>query len=118
MREFVIGTDIGKDEVEDALEFCSVNGVSLVETIANGKKVYRLSGQVSDEEKAASCRLFRNALLAKTDFTQCVDSPFSNEERKQYAVYRDYLRNITEDEKFPNIYPKDFETFMKDCANG
>lgn len=118
MREFVIGTDISKDEIEDALEFCSLNDVSLVETIANGKKVYRLSAQVSDEEKAASCRLFRNALLAKYDFTQCADSPFSDEERKHYADYRNYLRNITEDEAFPNIYPMDFETFMKGKVNG
>lgn len=118
MREFVIGMDIGKDEIEEALEFCFFNGVSLVETIANGKKVYRLSAQVSDEEKAASCRLFRNVLLAKYDFTQCADSPFSDEERKQYAEYRDYLRNITEDEAFPSIYPIDFETFMKGNTNG
>lgn len=118
MREFVIGTDISKDEIEDALKFCSLNGVSLVETVANGKRVYRLSSQVSDEERATSCRLFRNVLLAKYDFTQCADSPFSDEERKQYAAYRDYLRNITEAEAFPSIYPKDFETFMKGAENG
>lgn len=45
----------------------------------------------------------RNALLSKTDFTQCADSPV---DKKAWAVYRSALRNITQQQDpFSIVWP-------------
>ncbi|WP_125782832.1 tail fiber assembly protein [Pseudoalteromonas rubra] len=39
-------------------------------------------------------RIARNALLAKTDWTQMPDAPLSTEQREAYAIYRQALRDV------------------------
>lgn len=50
------------------------------------------------EEEA---RVKRNKLLAETDWTQTLDAPISAECREAFRVYRQALRDITEQEGFP-----------------
>ena len=70
---------------------------------------------MSDIEVSSLIREKRNNLLFKTDYTQLLDSPLSTELKEKFAVYRQQLRDITEQETFPkNISwptnPTDFVT--------
>ena len=44
-------------------------------------------------------RKYRNELLANTDWTQSNDSPLSEEKKKEWATYRQELRDITKTAK-------------------
>ena len=56
---------------------------------------------------AMNVRMERNELLSKTDWTQLTDCPLSEMQKVQYRVYRQALRDITEQEGFPMrvLYP-------------
>lgn len=45
----------------------------------------------------------RNRLLAASDWTQMADSPLSTEEQEDWAIYRQALRDITDQEDPDNI---------------
>lgn len=51
---------------------------------------------------AKEIREKRNQLLAETDWTQTIDAPISAASRETIREYRQNLRNITEQEGFPN----------------
>jgi hypothetical protein len=55
-------------------------------------------------EKEAKIRDIRNELLSISDWTQIADSPA---DEQQWKIYRQNLRNISEQEDFPNsvIWP-------------
>ena len=48
------------------------------------------------DELAAAIRRERNALLAASDFTQVPDSPFTREQREEWRIYRQALRDLPE----------------------
>ena len=50
---------------------------------------------------ADEVRAKRDRLLAETDWTQVLDAPISAESREAFRVYRQALRDITEQEGFP-----------------
>ncbi len=50
---------------------------------------------------AEEARAQRDKLLAETDWTQVLDAPISAESREAFRVYRQALRDITEQEGFP-----------------
>ena len=50
---------------------------------------------------AEEVRSQRDKLLAETDWTQVLDAPISAESREAFRVYRQDLRDITEQEGFP-----------------
>lgn len=52
------------------------------------------------DEMKENVRSVRNGYLKDTDFTQLNDAPFIAEEKLQYAQYRQYLRDYTEDENW------------------
>ena len=52
---------------------------------------------------AAEARAKRDTLLAETDWTQVLDAPISAECREAFRVYRQTLRDITEQEGFPEV---------------
>lgn len=43
----------------------------------------------------------RDDLLKESDWTQLMDSPLSDEKRQEWAVYRQALRDITEQVGYP-----------------
>ena len=69
----------------------------------------------TEEEKKNIVRSIRNLYLASTDFTQLVDSPFSEEEKEKYRQYRKYLRDYTD---FPNWLEKEPLKFDEWIKNG
>ena len=58
--------------------------------------------------KAAERRLERNMLIAATDKYMFADYPISEGEREKYRQYRQYLRDIPEQESFPDEAIKTF----------
>lgn len=48
-------------------------------------------------------RLLRNNALFQSDWSQLDDSPLSAEEKQKYAEYRQALRNLPQQEGFPNV---------------
>ena len=60
------------------------------------------------EEKRAD----RKRLLDDSDKRVLPDFPISAEEKEQWLLYREYLRNITDDPKFPNVDVLSFENWL------
>ena len=67
----------------------------------------------TEDEKKISVRNVRNHYLSDTDYTQLLDSPYSTEEIKQYAAYRVYLRNYTNQENWWEQNPMTFDEWKK-----
>ena len=84
------------------------------ETIAaleKGEKVIR-DGEVVDrpaEEKEAEARMQRNSLLADSDKYMISDFPATEEERAEYAAYRQYLRDYPASADFPETAVMSFK---------
>jgi hypothetical protein len=53
------------------------------------------------KEKAESVRDERNKKLSATDWTQLIDSPFSNDTNGVWQVYRQALRDVPTQQGFP-----------------
>lgn len=51
--------------------------------------------------QAALQREERNRVLSRTDYTQCLDFPGTDNERASYAVFRQALRDVPEQVGFP-----------------
>lgn len=64
--------------------------------------------EVLAEEKRAD----RKRLLDDSDKRMLPDFPISAEEKEQWLLYREYLRNITDDPKFPNVDVLSFENWL------
>ena len=64
--------------------------------------------EVLAEEKRAD----RKRLLDDSDKRVLPDFPISAEEKEQWLLYREYLRNITDDPKFPNVDVLSFENWL------
>lgn len=56
----------------------------------------------TSEEKAAITRATRNRLLANCDWTQLADAPLTEEQKAAYAEYRQALRDVPEQDGFPD----------------
>jgi hypothetical protein len=61
-----------------------------------------------DADTAAAHRVTRNKLLDDTDWTQMNDSPLSNEDKTAWATYRNELRNLPDDDAWPNLSDEDW----------
>jgi hypothetical protein len=61
-----------------------------------------------DADTAAAHRATRNKLLDDTDWTQMNDSPLSNEDKTAWATYRNGLRNLPDDDAWPNLSDEDW----------
>ena len=57
---------------------------------------------VVNSDKQAELRDQRNVLLAQSDWTQLTDAPLTDEERDVWVEYRQELRDLPEQEGFPD----------------
>lgn len=67
------------------------------------------------EQKEAQIRNQRNMLLDLSDWTQLNDSPLTAEQKKEWAEYRQALRDVPAQESFPYkvVFPSMPETETK-----
>lgn len=107
---FKIGKKLTKENYTDAANWCNTHPeeratISQVE----GQYVITRIPDPTAEEIAADKRAHRNALLAATDKFMVVDFPITEEERENYKKYRQYLRDLTKLDSWPNVEIKAFE---------
>jgi len=79
----------------------------------DGKKTTKAEHEAAyqstlDARTAEGHRATRNKLLADTDWTQMNDSPLSNENKTAWATYRNELRNLPDDDAWPNLSSEDW----------
>lgn len=67
----------------------------------------------TEDELKEQVRIVRNQYLQDTDFTQLPDAPFTAEEKLQYAEYRQYLRDYTENANWWLNNPKTFDKWKE-----
>lgn len=67
----------------------------------------------TQEEKEHTVRNERNLRLTFTDWTQLPDAPLTTEQKADYAVYRQYLRDYPETEGWYEHSPKTFEEWKE-----
>jgi hypothetical protein len=100
-----------QEEYSEVAEWCNENRYT-IEDDGNYYKVVKLPEPSIDEQKS-QVRIIRDNYLQKYDFTQLPDSPFSSEEKAQYAEYRQYLRDYTEGESWWLKAPLTFDEWIK-----
>ena len=63
--------------------------------------------ELDRKEVGSKIKAWRNEELEKTDYTQQVDAPFTEEVKQKYRTYRQALRDIPQQVGFPYdvIYP-------------
>ena len=65
------------------------------------------------EELSVQKRAERNAILDATDkFTSVPDYPITDEKRKQYKAYRQYLRDLPANSEFPSVDILSFDNWL------
>lgn len=86
-----------------SLEFTKINEDIAKRTAYNGE--YTIEDIPMTAEKA---RARRDKLLADTDWTQVLDAPIDTETREAYRAYRQALRDIPEQDGFPEtvVWPE------------
>lgn len=91
------------DPVWDADTSVWVEGAT-EEEIAAWKTEHMLSANIM----ATRARAQRDKLLADTDWTQVLDAPIDTETREAYRAYRQALRDIPEQDGFPEtiVWPE------------
>lgn len=53
-------------------------------------------------------RILRNKRLSRTDWTQMPDAPFSEEQKAEWRLYRQALRDLTSHKNWPNLQDVDW----------
>jgi hypothetical protein len=56
---------------------------------------------ITDDRKQKEVRFVRTRRLAESDWTRLDDAPLSTEQRAAWAVYRQQLRDLTDQSGFP-----------------
>lgn len=78
----------------------------------DGKLVYDKNFEYREDELAKRKRADRDRLLQDSDIRMLPDFPISAEEKELWLLYREYLRNITDDPKFPHVDVLSFENWL------
>ncbi len=87
-------------------------------TIENGElvpastEVMEQRQQIETEQKAFILRERRDRLLYETDKYMIPDYPITEEEREEYRLYRQYLRDIPQTDGFPELEILTVETYL------
>lgn len=90
------------------------NGMIPLYKYEGGEVVKRTEAEIEADREEANkptaeqIRAQRAKLLAETDWTQVLDAPISAESREAFRAYRQALRDITEQEGFPEavVWPE------------
>ena len=113
VRNFATNTDEWKDyemeqvgtDVATAFKDKLVEAFYLIDSIEDQEYQEELGRMYAKQQTISplTVRMARNFLLAETDWTQSItDSPLSADEKAQYVLYREKLRDITKTDEFNN----------------
>ena len=92
----------------------NANGGNLI-SVSLGDGTYRLEEipAPTTDELATQKRAERDNLLAETDKYMLPDFPITEEKLAQYKAYRQYLRDLPEQESFPSVEVLSFDDWAK-----
>lgn len=80
------------------------NGLAYVVSVENKtEEEIANENEIKNAALSFSVRNARNQLLSNTDWTQLPDSPLTVEQKAEWATYRQALRDLSEDENWPNV---------------
>lgn len=117
----IILADEDLQRLEDTLKFMPQYDKRNIEEVLEASIVKAYDGNLylsgyepkePEEEMAERKRADRDRLLQDSDKRMLPDFPISAEEKEQWLLYREYLRNITDDPKFPNVDVLNFENWL------
>lgn len=90
--------------ISEDKEYFRKQGFSELDVELSIKGNWYLRGFVpQNEDLAKEKRENRDKFLQDSDVYMLPDFPITTEEKNLWLLYRQYLRDITKDEKFPNI---------------
>ena len=106
IEEYEVTNEDGTTSINYRYDLYVMENVAFRENLADIIQENLLSwlelAKEQDKEKVGNeIKAWRNEQLYKTDFTQQVDAPFTEEEKAKYREYRQALRNIPQQEGFP-----------------
>lgn len=112
----------------DFVEITDAEHTRLISEQEKGKQIIReddgypaavdpeslLTADEKKERAAAAVRASRDALLLKTDILMLADcfENLSDEDKKNYKNYRQYLRDIPQNPDFPNVEVLAFDDWL------
>ena len=97
------------EQYDEAYEFVTKNAGTTINDLGGGQyQIVELPKPSLDEIKLAK-RAERDAMLKSTDIYMLSDYPVTTAEREKYKAYRQYLRDIPQQENFPNVEVLGFE---------
>ena len=105
---FNIGDKLDKSNYTQGAIWCNENGF----VINPETWVIEEPAKPTEEEIAEMKRVDRNRLLEDSDKRMLPDFPISAEEKELWLLYREYLRNITDDPKFPHVDVLSFANWL------
>ena len=117
----IVLADEDLQRLEDTLKFMPKYDKTNIEEVLEASIVKAYDGnlylsgyepQEPEEEMAERKRADRDRLLQDSDIRMLPDFPISSEEKEQWILYREYLRNIPDDPKFPNVDVLSFENWL------
>jgi hypothetical protein len=112
-EEFYIGQIFEGSYPPAAAVWCNANN-AFIDVIGDHR--YEIKEVVipepTQEEKEQKVRAVRDAYLAKWDFSQLRDAPFTEEEKEVLAEYRQYLRDYTKTENWWEQEPETYEDWL------
>ena len=78
------------------------------EVVKRTEEELEVDRQIAMQPTEAEVRAQRDKLLAETDWTQVADAPIDSATRSAMRVYRQLLRDVTEQEGFPTniVWPE------------
>ena len=105
---FNIGDKLNDENYTQGAIWCNQNGCVInPETL-----VIEKIPEPTQEELVVQKRADRDRLLQNSDKRMLPDFPISAEEKELWLLYRQYLRNITDDPAFPNVDVLSFENWL------
>ena len=80
----------------DGNTYASITWADPTSTVPDETTLMAKAQWYADEEPNNELRKVRNRALARTDWTQTVDAPLTDEQKAEWRTYRTALRNITD----------------------
>ena len=106
-KDYYIGEVIDKEQFNSALEWCSTHNAILV--YDDKQELIIVASLEPTDERASRLDAQLKRMLEATDKYMLEDFPVDAETKEAYKRYRKYLRDLNNQEEYPNVVILSFE---------